>query len=99
MTNTILKKPVTTEKTVRAAGDNVYTFEVLPSATKPQIKAAAESLFGVKVRKITTATKQTKPKRTGKRRLLKPGRPQKQARLWLQKGDRLDLFETAKEKK
>jgi large subunit ribosomal protein L23 len=45
---------------------NKYTFEVIPKATKTQIKAAIEDLFQVKVVKINTANPPRKKKRVGR---------------------------------
>jgi large subunit ribosomal protein L23 len=45
---------------------NKYTFEVTPKATKPQIRAAIEDLFEVKVEKVNTARPPRKKKRVGK---------------------------------
>ena len=46
----ILRKPVVTEKsTLIMESSNRYTFEVLPSATKLQIKHAVQQAFGVDV--------------------------------------------------
>jgi large subunit ribosomal protein L23 len=46
--------------------ENKYTFEVTPQATKPQIKAAIEDLFQVKVVKVNTMQLPRKQRRVGK---------------------------------
>ena len=43
-----------TEKTMRDQANNVYTFLVLPSATKHEIAGAVELVYGVKVDSIRT---------------------------------------------
>jgi len=49
-------RPVVTEKSSAAYQDRgEYTFEVHPDATKTTIKAAIESLFGVKVTGVWTS--------------------------------------------
>jgi len=40
--------------------ENKYTFEVTPKATKPEIKAAIEDLFQVKVVKVNATTTQNR---------------------------------------
>lgn len=59
----LLVKPVVTEKTSLVAENNVITFEVLRSATKPEIKAAIEAVYGVKVKKVNTLNQFGKEKR------------------------------------
>ena len=59
----VLLRPLLTEKnTHQSTHRNAFTFEVNPWATKDEIKAAAEELFGVHVRKVNTQN------RLGKRR-------------------------------
>ena len=45
----VIRKPIITEKATNALDLNQYTFEVDHRAAKPQIKAAVEALFSVKV--------------------------------------------------
>ena len=45
---------------------NKYVFDVVPQATKPQIKAAIESLFEVKVKRVDTQNLPRKTRRVGK---------------------------------
>ncbi len=51
--DTILS-PVITEKSTRTSEYNQVTFRVPLDASKPQIKAAVEALFEVKVKKVNT---------------------------------------------
>lgn len=63
----IIIAPVITEKSAnKADNDNVYTFKVVKSATKPQIKYAVEKAFGVKVTSVNTLNTKPKDKRVGK---------------------------------
>lgn len=63
----IIIAPVITEKSVlKTQNDNVYTFKVIKSATKPQIKTAIERAFGVKVVSVNTLNTKSKKKRVGK---------------------------------
>lgn len=62
----IILKPVLTEKGYDGIADKRYTFKVLKSANKTQIKIAVESMFGVKVEKVNTVTCPGKLKRMGR---------------------------------
>jgi len=62
----IIIRPILTEKAMRLMRDhNQYTFEVHPSATKPEIRHAVEKLFKVKVKKVQTIRVKGKPRRLG----------------------------------
>lgn len=60
--NTILE-PVITEKATLGSEHNQVTFKVAINATKPEIKAAVEALFDVKVKAVNTLRQQGKIKR------------------------------------
>ena len=55
--------PVITEKSTTASEHNQVVFKVPLTATKPQIKAAIEALFKVKVTAVNTLTTKGKVKR------------------------------------
>lgn len=59
----VLRKPVVTEKSTMGGEHGQVTFKVDMSATKPQIKAAVEGLFGVKVKAVNTSIQKGKTKR------------------------------------
>jgi len=59
----VIKNPVVTEKSTFLSENNVVTFNVPMTATKPEIKAAVEALFGVKVEKVNTLRQNGKTKR------------------------------------
>ena len=59
-------KPIITEKATLLLEQNKYVFDVLLKATKPEIKAAIESLFDVKVVKVNTLRLPRKKRRVGK---------------------------------
>ena len=61
----IIRKPVITEQSMADVADKKYVFEVAMSATKTDIKAAVEAVFGVKVAKVNTLIVGGKVKRTG----------------------------------
>ncbi len=59
----IIRSPVITEKATLAAENNQVIFRVAPDATKPEIKAAVEALFKVKVKAVNTLVRKGKVKR------------------------------------
>ena len=61
----IIRKPVITEQSMEGVADKKYVFKVDVNATKTEIKAAVEEIFGVKVAKVNTLRQQGKMKRTG----------------------------------
>ncbi len=58
----IVRRPIVTEKTALGSANNQVTFEVLGTATKPQIKAAVEAIFGAKVKGVNTMVQKGKTK-------------------------------------
>ena len=59
----VIVRPVITEKSTAASEHNKVIFVVAPEATKPQIKAAVESLFKVKVTAVNTLNRKGKNRR------------------------------------
>jgi large subunit ribosomal protein L23 len=59
----VIVSPSITEKSTMASEQNQVVFNVARTATKPQIKAAVESLFGVKVTAVNTLLRKGKVKR------------------------------------
>ncbi|RJF88394.1 50S ribosomal protein L23 [Oleomonas cavernae] len=59
----IILSPVITEKSTRGSEFNQVTFKVPLTATKPEIRAAVESLFRVKVTAVNTIRVEGKEKR------------------------------------
>ena len=85
----IIISPAITEKATLASAHNQIVFNVAPNATKVEIKAAVEGLFGVKVKAVNTLV------RKGKKRVFK-GRTallsdKKKAYVTLVEGERLDV--------
>ena len=63
----VLLAPHITEKTSLAMqNNNSYAFRVLRDSTKPQIKAAVELMFGVKVANVNVVNETGKTRRMGK---------------------------------
>lgn len=86
--DTILE-PVITEKATLGSEHNQITFKVAISATKPEIKAAVEALFDVKVKSVNTLRQQGKIKRF---RGIKGQRAEfKKAMITLEEGSSIDV--------
>ncbi len=59
----VILAPVITEKATEASEHNKVVFRVAKKATKPEIKAAVELLFKVKVKAVNTLNRKGKTKR------------------------------------
>jgi large subunit ribosomal protein L23 len=94
MRDTVLLRPVVSEKTYALMDRNVYVFVVDPRSTKIEIRRAVEDTFGVKVDNVNTLNR--KGKSTRNRRTNTPGRRPntKRAFVTLHAGDKIDLFES-----
>ena len=58
----VIVAPVITEKATMLSEHNKVVFKVAKTATKPQIKAAIEKLFDVKVKSVNTIVTEGKVK-------------------------------------
>ncbi|MEI6427473.1 MAG: 50S ribosomal protein L23 [Pseudanabaena sp. ELA607] len=86
----LIRRPLLTEKATRLLELNKYCFEVTEKATKPEIRAAIEQLFDVKVKKVNTHILPASSRRVGK---FAGKRSQyKRAIITLVDGDRIELF-------
>jgi large subunit ribosomal protein L23 len=59
----VIVSPAITEKSTMASEQNQVVFNVARKATKPEIKAAVEALFSVKVTAVNTLVRKGKIKR------------------------------------
>ena len=59
----VIRRPVVTEKSTIASEHGQVVFDVAIDATKPEIKAAVEALFSVKVKAVNTMVRKGKVKR------------------------------------
>jgi len=59
----VIVGPHITEKSTLLSENNAVVFKVANSATKPQIKAAIEALFDVKVKGVNTMVQKGKTKK------------------------------------
>lgn len=85
----VVLAPHISEKSTYVAEKNQHVFRVLQDATKPEIKAAIEFIFSVKVDAVQVANHKGKSKRSGKfsgRR-----RNWKTAYVCLKQGEQLDI--------
>tara|TARA_Y100001947_G_scaffold144277_1_gene137925 strand:- start:181 stop:483 length:303 start_codon:yes stop_codon:yes gene_type:complete len=86
----VIRKPIITEKATNALDLNQYTFEVDHRAAKPDIKAAVETMFNVKVIGVNTMNPPRRSRRVGK---FAGKRSQiKKAIVRLAEGDKIQLF-------
>ncbi|HEU5260278.1 MAG: 50S ribosomal protein L23 [Gemmatimonadales bacterium] len=84
--------PVVTEKSSAAYGARKeYAFRVHPDATKPQIRAAIESLFKVTVTDVRTMVVRAKRRTLGRHVGRRPS--WKKAIVTLREGDAIEVFE------
>ena len=88
----VIKKPVISEKSMKAAESNNYTFIVDRRASKNQIREAVKTAFGVKVKRVRTMVGKKKRKRLPDQRKALPA-PVKKAIIELEKGEKLDIYE------
>lgn len=89
----VIIAPIVSEKSYALMEAGVYTFKVVPTASKPQIKAAVQEIFGVKVDKVNTLNRQGKRKRN-RRNFTYGKRPDtKRAIVTLAAGETIDLFQ------
>src|SRR3989344_7150532 len=93
--NTILIKPLVTEKAMDGTKRSYYGFMVSPNASKHQIKVVVEKTFGVNVENVTTVMKKGKVKRVGKMRHMVMTAPTKKAFVKVKKGQTIDIVPTA----
>ncbi len=61
----VILKPVITEKAMDMISEKRYVFKVAKDANKPEIAAAVEAMFDVKVADVNTINMKKKPKRLG----------------------------------
>ena len=59
----VIRTPAITEKSTFVSEYNQVVFNVAKDASKPEIKAAVEALFGVKVKAVNTLVRKGKTKR------------------------------------
>jgi large subunit ribosomal protein L23 len=94
----VILRPVVTEKSMgqqESGSRSKYTFEVLPSANKTEIRRAVEALWGVRVVKVNTLMVRGKERRQSHR--YRPGNTatRKKAIVTLAAGQSIDVMSGA----
>lgn len=89
--NSIIIKPILTEKATKLATENKYMFFVDLKANKHQIKHAIETAFSVKVGNVNVYKRKGKSVKKGKRQMEKKLSDSKIAYVSLKEG-KLDIF-------
>ncbi|MEZ5167642.1 MAG: 50S ribosomal protein L23 [Acidimicrobiales bacterium] len=89
----VIIRPVVSEKSYGLQDRNVYTFVVAPTASKPEIRQAVESIFDVSVLQVNTLNRKGKRRRNRRTGGWGQRAGQKRALVTLAEGDSIDLFE------
>jgi large subunit ribosomal protein L23 len=87
----VIRRPLVTEKGVHASERlNAYAFEIHCLATKTDVKAAVEQLWGVRVDSVRTQSRKGKPRRQGA--TMGHSKSWKKAIVKLHEDDRISFF-------
>ena len=90
----VIIEPIVSEKSYALIEQNVYTFRVHPSASKPEIHDAVEAIFNVRVRKVNTVNRKGKKMRVRRSNRFGKRPDTKRAIVTLAEGQRIPLFES-----
>ena len=85
----VVRSPLITEKTTMMSEHNQVAFKVALGATKPEIKAAVEALFRVRVEAVNTVIQTGKTKRFKGAKYFRSD--EKKAYVRLAAGDSIDV--------
>jgi large subunit ribosomal protein L23 len=91
--NSVLIRPLITEKSMTDVAKGKYSFVVAKSATKSAIKYAIKTQFSVTVTSIATSVIKGKTQRVSIRRQEVAKPEWKKATVTLKKGEKIALFE------
>jgi len=89
----VVVAPIVSEKSYALMEAGVYTFRVHPEASKPEIRDAIQSIFGVKVARVNTLNRPGKRKRNRKTFTYGKRPDTKRAIVTLAAGETIDLFQ------
>ena len=93
----ILQKPIISEKSMKLAGDGLYTFLVNRTSTKPQIAKAFAEAFKVDIISVKTINVKGEVKTQRRVRKNYTTKAFKKALVQVKKGQIIPIFETPKE--
>lgn len=93
----VIKRPIITEKSMKLAQNNFYTFEVDKDANKIQIAKIVAEKFNVKVISVKTINVKGETKQQRRVRKLYKSSGFRKAVVQVAKNQRIALFETPKE--
>ena len=91
----VLLRPIVSEKSYRLIDEGVYTFDVHPDATKPEIRDAVSQIFGVRVVQVNTMNRNGKRQRNRRTGTMGKRPDRKRAMVRLAPGDSIDFFGSA----
>ncbi len=89
----IILAPIVSEKSYALIEQGVYTFQVHPSATKPEIHDAVEAIWGVTVTNVNTMNRKGKATRARRKGRAGSKPDTKRAIVTLAAGNEIPLFE------
>lgn len=95
--NTVVLKPIISEKSMRLAGEGTYMFEVSVSANKPMVAAAVKTQFKVDPVTVRVSTLKGKVKKT--QGVMGTRANKKRAFVTIKKGQKIAAFDAEEEKK
>ncbi len=95
--NSIVIKPLITEKSMADVTKGKYSFVVAKDASKAAIKAAVKAQFSVTVVGVATSVQKGKTQRVGTRRVEVGKAAVKKATVTVKKGEKIGLFEPGSE--
>ncbi len=93
----VIIRPLVTEKSMNSAVAGRYSFAVAEYATKTDIRSAIEKTFNVNVVSVSTSVIKGKARRAGARRLEIADPIWKKATVTVKKGEKIYLFEAGGE--
>lgn len=92
--DTVIIRPILTEKATNKSAKKTYMFEVHQDATKPQIRRALEKLYGVSIGEVNVVNRIGKTRRVGRKMKTKQ-LPARKLAYVLVTGGSIDLFPQA----
>ena len=95
--NTIVKRPLITEKSLTLASTGWYTFMVTEQAEKEDIAKVIAKFYSVTVTEVRTVHMHGKMRRVGRMQKYAKKADWKKAIVHLKKGDKIDAFEVTEQ--